>query len=145
MIALSRFISFRTCLISARGKRPASTRFARDLFRHRGECRFWEAAKFVAGIFGHSHALIADATESFADIFNSLVIWRGIVVAAAPPDEEHPYGHSKAEPLAAAFGAVMLFAAAIWIAVKAAIDIYEFFDPQNSFHREPLRGSRSSF
>jgi cation diffusion facilitator family transporter len=83
------------------------------------------AAKFVAGVFGHSHALIADATESFADIFNSLVVWRGIVVAAAPADEEHPYGHSKAEPLAAAFGAVMLFAAAIWIAGKALIEITE--------------------
>jgi cation diffusion facilitator family transporter len=97
------------------------------------------AAKFAAGILGHSHALIADATESFVDIFNSLVIWRGIVVAAEPPDQEHPYGHSKAEPLAAAFGAVMLLAAAIWIAEKAAINIYGFFDPQNSFHREPVR------
>jgi cation diffusion facilitator family transporter len=83
------------------------------------------AVKFAAGIFGHSHALIADATESFADIFNSLVVWRGIVVAAAPADEDHPYGHSKAEPLAAAFGAVMLFAAAIWIAVKAFVTITE--------------------
>jgi cation diffusion facilitator family transporter len=83
------------------------------------------AAKFAAGIFGHSHALIADATESFADIFNSLVVWRGIVVAAAPADEEHPYGHSKAEPLAAAFGAVMLLAAAIWIAAKALVEITE--------------------
>jgi cation diffusion facilitator family transporter len=97
------------------------------------------AAKFAAGIFGHSHALIADATESFADIFNSLVIWRGIVVAAEPPDKEHPYGHSKAEPLAAAFGAVMLLAAAVWIAGKAALNIYEFLDPQDSFHHEPLR------
>src|SRR5471032_2067633 len=83
------------------------------------------AAKFTAGILGHSHALIADATESFADIFNSLVVWRGLVVAAAPPDEDHPYGHSKAEPLAAAFGAVMLLAAAIWIAGKGTFDIYE--------------------
>jgi cation diffusion facilitator family transporter len=98
------------------------------------------AAKFAAGILGHSHALIADATESFADIFNSLVIWRGIVVAAAPADEEHPYGHSKAEPLAAAFGAVMLLAAALWIAGKAAFNIYEFLNPQSfDFHREPLR------
>ena len=98
------------------------------------------AAKFLAGIFGHSHALIADATESFADIFNSLVVWRGIVVAAAPPDKEHPYGHSKAEPLAAAFGAVMLLAAALWIAGKAAFNIYEFLNPQSfDFHREPLR------
>ncbi|MGH8023145.1 MAG: cation diffusion facilitator family transporter, partial [Limisphaerales bacterium] len=80
-------------------------------------------AKFLAGIFGHSHALIADATESFADIFNSLIMWRGIAVAAAPADEDHPYGHGKAEPLAAAFGAVMLMIAAIWISAKAAWDI----------------------
>lgn len=99
------------------------------------------AAKFLAGIFGHSHALIADATESFADIFNSLVVWRGIVVAATPPDEEHPYGHSKAEPLAAAFGAVMLAAAAIWIAGKGTFDIYQLLHPQifQDYHREPVR------
>jgi cation diffusion facilitator family transporter len=99
------------------------------------------AAKFAAGIFGHSHALIADATESFADIFNSLVVWRGIVVAAAPPDDEHPYGHSKAEPLAAAFGAVMLAAAAIWIAGKGIFDIYQLLHPQifNNYHREPVK------
>ena len=97
-------------------------------------------AKFAAGIFGHSHALIADATESFADIFNSLVVWRGLVVAAAPPDEEHPYGHSKAEPLAAAFGAVMLAAAAVWIAGRGIIDIYELLNPQTfHYHHEPLR------
>ena len=97
-------------------------------------------AKFAAGIFGHSHALIADATESFADIFNSLVVWRGLVVAAAPPDEEHPYGHSKAEPLAAAFGAVMLAAAAVWSARRGIIDIYELLNPQTfHYHHEPLR------
>ena len=97
-------------------------------------------AKFAVGIFGHSHALIADATESFADIFNSLVVWRGLVVAAAPPDEEHPYGHSKAEPLAAAFGAVMLAAAAVWIARRGIIDIYELLNPQTfHYHHEPLR------
>ena len=84
------------------------------------------AAKFLAGIFGHSHALIADATESFADIFNALILWRGIAVAAAPADEEHPYGHSKAEPLAAAFGATMLLAAAVWITVKGCVNIYEW-------------------
>jgi cation diffusion facilitator family transporter len=84
------------------------------------------AAKFLAGIFGHSHALIADATESFADIFNSLIMWRGIAVAAAPADEEHPYGHTKAEPLAAAFGATMLLVAAVWITAKGAVDIYQW-------------------
>ena len=90
-------------------------------------------AKFLAGIFGHSHALIADATESFADIFNSLIMWRGISVAAAPADEEHPYGHTKAEPLAAAFGATMLLVAAVWIAAKAAVNIYQW---TIGFHRD---------
>lgn len=81
--------------------------------------------KLAAGIIGRSHALVADAVESFADIFNSIIVWRGIVVADAPADEEHPYGHSKAEPLAAAFGAVMLLIAATWIIVKAAIQLPE--------------------
>jgi cation diffusion facilitator family transporter len=96
-------------------------------------------AKFAAGVFGHSHALIADATESFADIFNSLIVWRGIVVAETPADEDHPYGHGKAEPLAAAFGAVMLLLAALWIAVKASMAVAETFNPHGLAFRESPR------
>ena len=40
------------------------------------------AAKLVAGIVGHSHALVADAVESLADLFSSVIVWRGLVVAA---------------------------------------------------------------
>jgi cation diffusion facilitator family transporter len=76
-------------------------------------------AKLAAGIVGHSHALVADAVESFADIFSSLIVWRGLVVAAAPPDEDHPYGHGKAEPIASAIVSAMLLGAALWIALKA--------------------------
>lgn len=76
-------------------------------------------AKFTAGILGHSQALIADAVESLADIFSSIIVWRAVVVAAEPPDEDHPYGHGKAEPLAAATVATMLLAAAAWIAVES--------------------------
>jgi cation diffusion facilitator family transporter len=81
------------------------------------------AAKLGAGILGHSHALVADATESFADVFSSLVVWRGVVLAAAPADEDHPYGHGKAEPLAAAVVAVLLWLAAGWITIKAFADV----------------------
>ena len=81
------------------------------------------AVKLVAGIAGHSHALVADAVESFADVFSSLIVWRGVVVAAAPADEDHPYGHGKAEPLAAAIVSVMLLLAAGWIALKAFAEI----------------------
>jgi cation diffusion facilitator family transporter len=73
----------------------------------------------LAGIFGHSHALVADAVESMADVFSSIVVWRGVVVAEAPADEDHPYGHGKAEPLAAAVVSAMLLVAAAWIVIGA--------------------------
>ncbi|MDB6058019.1 MAG: hypothetical protein JWO95_1863 [Verrucomicrobiales bacterium] len=78
------------------------------------------AIKFTAGVFGHSNALIADATESLSDMFSSIIVWRGLVVAAEPADHEHPYGHGKAEPLAAAFVAGMLMVAAGFIAFRSA-------------------------
>jgi len=83
------------------------------------------AAKFVAGILGHSHALVADAVESLADIFSSLVVWRGLVIAAEPADEDHPYGHGKAEPIAAAAVSTMLLLAAGWIVIHAFREIQQ--------------------
>jgi cation diffusion facilitator family transporter len=80
-------------------------------------------AKLTAGILGHSHALVADAIESMADIFSSLIVWRGLVVAAKPEDEDHPYGHGKAEPIAGAVVSMMLLVAAGWIAVTAFLEI----------------------
>jgi cation diffusion facilitator family transporter len=79
--------------------------------------------KLAAGILGHSHALIADSVESLADVFSSLVVWRGLVVAAEPADEDHPYGHGKAEPLAAAAVSAMLLVAAGWISITAIREI----------------------
>ena len=81
--------------------------------------------KLLAGIFGHSHALVADAVESMADVFSSVIVWRGVVVAAEPADEDHPYGHGKAEPIAAALVSTMLLLAAIWIVVGAFSGIAE--------------------
>ncbi|MFZ1072499.1 MAG: cation diffusion facilitator family transporter [Verrucomicrobiia bacterium] len=81
--------------------------------------------KLAAGIIGHSHALVADAVESFADVFSSLIVWRGVIVAAEPADEDHPYGHGKAEPIASAIVAAMLLGAALWIALKAFSEITE--------------------
>jgi cation diffusion facilitator family transporter len=80
---------------------------------------FLSAAKLVAGIVGHSHALVADACESLTDIFSSIIVWRGVVVAAEPADEDHPYGHGKAEPLAAAVVSGILLFVAGWIAIGA--------------------------
>lgn len=55
--------------------------------------------KGIAGIFGNSYALIADAIESTADIFSSLLVLFGLKYASRPADENHPYGHGRAEPL----------------------------------------------
>jgi len=81
------------------------------------------AAKFVAGVLGHSHALIADAVESGADLLSSIIVWRALVVAAEPADREHPYGHGKAEPLAAATIATLLLVAAAGIIFKSLQDL----------------------
>jgi cation diffusion facilitator family transporter len=73
--------------------------------------------KGVAGVLGHSFALVADAIESLADIGGSAVVWGGLWVAAQDADDDHPYGHGKAESLAAMAVGVLLLAAAIGIMV----------------------------
>jgi cation diffusion facilitator family transporter len=91
------------------------------------------STKLAAGLIGQSHALVADAVESLADIFSSIIVWRGLVVADVPPDEDHPYGHGKAEPLAAAMVAGMLLVAAGWITVRALEQIVAPHQPPAPF------------
>src|SRR5215213_8074064 len=79
--------------------------------------------KLVAGIVGHTYALVADAVESTADIFASLIVWGGLSIAARPADDDHPFGHGKAEALAAAVVSLMLLGAAFGIAIQAAKEI----------------------
>ena len=55
--------------------------------------------KGFAGFFGNSYALIADAIESTTDIFSSFLVLFGIKYSNKPADENHPYGHGRAEPL----------------------------------------------
>lgn len=79
--------------------------------------------KLIAGIVGHSGALIADAVESLADIAGSAVIWGGLRIGALPADEDHPYGHGKAEALAGLVVSIILFGAGLGIAVQSVHDI----------------------
>lgn len=79
--------------------------------------------KLIAGLVGHAYALVADAVESLADIVGSVVIWGGLHVGARPADDNHPYGHGKAESLAALVVAVMVFAAGVGIAAKSVDEI----------------------
>jgi len=79
--------------------------------------------KLLAGIAGHSYALVADAIESFTDIFSSLIVWGGLRLTTKPADEDYPYGYGRAEALAAAAVSLMLLGAALGIAVAALGEI----------------------
>src|SRR6476661_2040016 len=79
--------------------------------------------KIVAGVVGHAYVLIADGIESALDVGGSIVIWGGLTVAARPPDRTHPYGHGKAEPIAALVVAILVLAAAIGLAIESVREI----------------------
>lgn len=75
--------------------------------------------KGAAGVLGNSSALIADAIESVSDSMTSVVVFIGLKYAMRPPDDNHPYGHGKAEPLAATIVSLGLVAASLAIAVNS--------------------------
>ncbi|PYK80697.1 MAG: cation-efflux pump [Verrucomicrobia bacterium] len=81
------------------------------------------AAKILGGLVGNAYVLIADGIESALDIAGSLIIWGGLKFAARPPDETHPYGHGKAEPIAAVVVAVGVLAAALGLAIESVREI----------------------
>jgi len=84
---------------------------------------FLALIKLVAGLVGNTYALVADAVESTADVFASLVVWGGLRVATRDPNEDYPFGYGKAESVAAAVVSMMLIAAAIGIAFEAVREI----------------------
>jgi len=79
--------------------------------------------KMVAGVVGHSSALVADAVESLADTIGSMIVWHGFRVANQPPDQDYPYGYGKAEAIAAFCVGAMLIVAAVVIVVNAVHDM----------------------
>lgn len=79
--------------------------------------------KLIAGVVGNSYALIADSIESCTDIFSSLVLMGGLIVARREPTSEYPFGYGRAESLAGATIGLMLIGAAIGIAIQAVREI----------------------
>ena len=80
--------------------------------------------KGLAGIFGNSYALIADAIESTTDIFASLLVLLGFKYANRPADENHPYGHGKIEPLITFMVVAFLVTSATIIGYKSIQNIH---------------------
>jgi len=85
---------------------------------------FLAVVKIAGGILGSTYALIADGVESLLDIFASALVWTGLRVAVRPADDNHPYGHGKAEPLAGLAVALIVFVAAGWIGFHAVKEIH---------------------
>lgn len=81
------------------------------------------AFKFVAGIVGHSAAMMADAVHSLSDFLTDLIVIVFIRIGAKPQDASHDYGHGKFETLATLFVALALVGAAIGIIVSGAVKI----------------------
>lgn len=85
--------------------------------------------KIFTGIIGNSYALIADGIESLTDIFTSSIVLTGLYFAAKPADEDHPYGHGKAEPFAGIAVSFGIFIAAMVIVVQS---VYEIITPHHA-------------
>jgi cation diffusion facilitator family transporter len=87
-------------------------------------------AKGITGIFGNSYALIADAIESTTDVFSSLLVLLGLKYSSKPPDDNHPYGHGRAEPL-------VTFAVVGFLVISATVIAYESIQHIQTPHKSP--------
>ncbi|WP_323757213.1 cation diffusion facilitator family transporter [Roseivirga sp.] len=86
--------------------------------------------KGIAGVFGNSYALIADAIESTTDVFASLLVLFGLKYSTRPADENHPYGHGKAEPL-------ITFIVVGILVISATVIAYESIQHIRTPHKVP--------
>lgn len=81
------------------------------------------AIKLISGFLGNSYALVADGIESTADIFSSFFVLLGFKYAQRPPDDNHPFGHSRIEPLITFLVVAFLVTSATVIAYESIINI----------------------
>lgn len=79
--------------------------------------------KWLAGYFGNSYALIADAIESTTDIVSSILVLFGLKYSSKPADKNHPYGHGRIEPLITFIVVGFLLTSAIIIVSNAIENI----------------------
>ena len=80
--------------------------------------------KFVAGIVGHSAAMVADAVHSLSDFVTDVIVLVFVHISTKPKDKSHDYGHGKYETLAMTLIGVALLVVAIGILYSGATKIY---------------------
>ena len=79
--------------------------------------------KFIAGILGHSSAMIADAVHSLSDFVTDLLVLVFVSISAKPQDQSHDYGHGKFETVASFLIALALVVAAAGIVVSGMLKL----------------------
>ena len=79
--------------------------------------------KFIAGILGHSSALVADAVHSLSDFVTDIIVIVFVKISSKPEDDDHRYGHGKYETLATALIGVALFAVGVGLLVGGATTV----------------------
>jgi divalent metal cation (Fe/Co/Zn/Cd) transporter len=78
--------------------------------------------KITVGLFAGSAAVVSDGVESAADVLASGIVLFGLMLAAKPPDAEHPYGHGRVETLSGLAVGILLGITGAGICFKAALD-----------------------
>ena len=81
--------------------------------------------KFVAGVLGHSSALVADAVHSLSDFVTDIIVIVFVKISGKPEDKDHRYGHGKYETLATALIGLALFAMGVGLLVGGATKVSE--------------------
>jgi len=97
--------------------------------------------KILAGLAGNSTSVVADGFESAGDVFASGFVWLGLTVAARPADENHPYGHGRAETLTGLMIGLVLTAAGTIISYRSLETIGELHAAPAWYVVWPLIGS----
>lgn len=83
--------------------------------------------KFVAGILGHSAAMLADAVHSLSDFVTDIIVIVFVRISSKPEDEGHDYGHGKYETLATAIIGLILLFVGFGILWNGATSIWDFW------------------
>lgn len=71
--------------------------------------------KLLAGVWGHSGAMISDAIHSFSDVLTTFIAWFGVKVSRRAADASHPYGHERLECVASLFLGIVLMGTGIGV------------------------------
>lgn len=106
-----------------------------------GVCVLLSVTKITIGLLAHSTSVVADGAESAGDVLTSSFVFLGLLVAARPADEDHPYGHGRYETLTGlAVGFILVFVG-IAIAVRSLQTVGLSHYPPAAYGAWPLLAS----